>query len=231
MNRVVEGEPIGVFYTVEYAGVNPDNGDALFYKNTKNTDGSLDRTTVTNAGYNTAQRVVVGNPNPKLIGGITNSFSYKGLDLSVFFNGVFGNDVNFYGVGQYSSANGIYEDNQTTDQLNAWTPTNRNTDVPEARFYRGNGNQASSRFIFDGSFLRLRTATLSYTLPTSLVNRVKLERVRVYLSGMNLATFTKYKGWDPEVNSDDFTSNFAIGNDFYTPPQPRTILVGINIGF
>ncbi len=231
MNRVVEGQPIGVFYTVEYAGVNPDNGDALFYKNTKNTDGSLDRTTVTNAGYNTAQRVVVGNPNPKLIGGITNSFSYKGFDLSVFFNGVFGNDVNFYGVGQYSSANGIYEDNQTTDQLNAWTPENRNTDVPEARFYRGNGNQASSRFIFDGSFLRLRTATLSYTLPTALVNRVKLERVRVYLSGMNLATFTKYKGWDPEVNSDDFTTNFAIGNDFYTPPQPRTIMAGINIGF
>ncbi len=230
MNRVVEGQPIGVFYTVEYAGVNPDNGDALFYKNTTGTDGSIDRTTVTNSGYNSAQRVVVGNPNPKFIGGITNSFSYKGIDLSVFFNGVYGNQVNFYGVGQYSSANGIYEDNQTKDQLNAWTPENRNTDVPEARYLRGNGNQASSRYIFDGSYLRLRTATLSYTLPTSLVNRVKLERVKVYVSGMNLATFTNYKGWDPEVSADSFTSNFAIGNDFYTPPQPRTILFGINIG-
>lgn len=230
MNRVVEGQPIGVFFTREYAGVNPDNGDALFYKNIKNADGTLDRSTVTNAGYNSTERVVVGNPNPKFIGGMINSFSYKGIDLSVFFNGVYGNQINFYGVGQYSSANGIYEDNQTKDQLNAWTPENRNTDVPQARYLRGNGNQASSRYIFDGSFLRLRTLSLGYNLPTNLVKKAKLEKVRIYMSAMNLATFTKYKGWDPEVSSDSFSSNFAIGNDFYTPPQPRTILFGINLG-
>lgn len=231
MNRVMEGQPIGVFYTVEYAGVNPDNGDALFYRNTKNPDGTLDRSTVTNAGYNSAQRVVVGNPNPRYVGGITNNFSYKGIDLSVFFNGVAGNDINIYGVGQYSSANGIYEDNQTKDQLNAWTPENRNTNVPEARFYRGNGNQASSRYIVDGSFIRLRTVTLGYNVPKTITDRMKIDRMRVYLSGMNLATFTKYPLWDPEVNSDSFSSNFAIGNDFYTPPQPRTFLVGLNLGF
>lgn len=230
MNRVMEGQPIGVFFTREYAGVNPDNGDALFFKNTKNPDGTVDRTTVTNGGYNSTERVVVGNPNPKFFGGITNTLSYGGLDFSLFFNGVYGNDVNFYGVGQYSSANGIYEDNQTTDQLNSWTPENRNTDVPQARFLITNGSQPSSRYIFDGSYLRLRTMSLGYTLPKSLTNRVKMERVRVYVSAMNLATFTNYKGWDPEVNSDSFTSNFAQGNDFYTPPQPRTILFGINIG-
>ena len=130
MNRVVEGQPIGVFFTREYAGVNPANGDALFYKNTKSSDGSLSRETVTNSGYNSTERVVVGNPNPKFIGGITNNFSYKGIDLSIFLNGVYGTDINFYGVGQYSSANGIYEDNQTTDQLNAWRPDNTNTDIP-----------------------------------------------------------------------------------------------------
>lgn len=231
MNRVVEGQPIGVFFTREYAGVNPDNGDALFYKNTTNADGTIDRSTVTNSGYNSAQRVVVGNPNPKFVGGITNTFSYKGFDLSVFFNGVFGNDVNFYGVGQYSSANGIYEDNQTTDQLNAWTPENRITAVPQARYLITNGSQPSSRYIFDGSYVRLRTLTFGYTLPKSLINRIKMDRIRVYVSAMNLATFTKYKGWDPEVNSDSFTSNFAQGNDFYTPPQPRTLLVGLNVGF
>ncbi len=231
MNRVMEGQPIGVFYTVEYAGVNPDNGDALFFRNTQNPDGTLDRSTVTNNGYNSAQRVVVGNPNPKLVGGITNNFSYKGFDMSIFLNGVFGNDINIYGLGQYSSANGIYEDNQTRDQLNAWTPENRETNVPEARFYRGNGNQASSRYIVDGSFIRLRTVSLGYTVPKEMIERLKLERLRVYVSGMNLATFTKYPLWDPEVNSDSFSSNFAIGNDFYTPPQPRTFLVGLNIGF
>lgn len=231
MSRVMEGQPVGVFYTVEYAGVDPNNGDALFYKNTENPDGSVDRSTVTNAGYNTAQRVVVGNPNPKLVGGITNTISFKGIDFSIFFNGVSGNAINFYGVGQYSSANGIYEDNQTADQLNAWTPENPNTDVPEARFYRSNGNQASSRYIYDGSYLRLRTLTLGYTLPKSLTSRIKTERVRVYLSGLNLATFTNYKGWDPEVRTDYNANTYAMGNDFYTPPQPRTVLVGINVGF
>jgi TonB-dependent starch-binding outer membrane protein SusC len=231
MNRVVEGQPIGVFFTKEYAGVDPANGNALWYKNTKNADGTLDRTTVTNADYNKAERVVVGNPNPKFVGGLTNSFSFKGIDLSIFFSGVLGNDVNFYGVGQYSSANGIYEDNQTKDQLNAWRPDNTITDVPEARYLKSNGNQASSRYIFDGSYVRLRTVTLGYNLPKNLVNKLRLEKLRIYLSGQNLATFTNYKGWDPEVNSDSFTSNFAQGNDFYTPPMPRTILFGLNVGF
>ncbi|KAA0989667.1 SusC/RagA family TonB-linked outer membrane protein [Dyadobacter aurulentus] len=230
MSRVMEGQPVGVFYTVEYAGVDPANGNALFYKNTP-TEG---RTTVTNSGYNSAQRVVSGNPNPKLVGGITNTFSFKGFDLNVFFNGVAGNKINFYGVGQYASANGIYEDNQTTDQLNAWTPENPNTNVPEARFYRGNGNQASSRYIMDGSYLRLRTVTLGYNLPSNITSKIKMDRVRLYVSGLNLATFTNYKGWDPEVNTDDLSARdlkFATGTDFYTPPQPRTILVGINVGF
>ena len=234
MSRVMEGQPVGVFYTVEYAGVDRANGDALFYKNTPNPDGTVDRSTVTNGGYNSAQRVVAGNSNPKFVGGITNTFSYKGLDLSVFFNGVSGNKINFYGVGQYSSANGIYEDNQTADQMNAWTSENPDTDVPEARFYRGNGNQASTRYIFNGSYLRLRSMTLGYNLPAELVRRIKMEKVRLYVSALNLATFTKYKGWDPEVNTDDLSekdSKFALGNDFYTAPQPRTLLVGINIGF
>ena len=237
MSRVMEGQPIGVFYTVEYAGVDRTNGDALFYKNTKDeASGTVDRSTVSNADYNSAQRVVVGNPNPKLVGGITNTFSYKGVDLNIFFNGVFGNDVNIYGVGQYGSANGIYEDNQTADQLKAWTPENPDTDIPEARFYRGNGNQPSSRYIVDGSYLRLRTVTLGYNLPKTLTDKIKVERLRVYLSGMNLATFTSYPLWDPEVASDMISagarnSTFAMGNDFYTPPQPRTFLVGLNIGF
>ncbi|TDE18628.1 SusC/RagA family TonB-linked outer membrane protein [Dyadobacter psychrotolerans] len=231
MSRVMEGQPVGVFYTVEYAGVDPANGDALFYKNTENPDGTIDRSTVNNANYNQAQRVAAGNPNPKFQGGISNDISYKGFDFNIFFNGVTGNKINFFGVGQYSSANGIYEDNQTVDQLNSWTPTNTNTDVPEARFYRGNGNQASTRYIYDGAFLRLRSMTLGYTIPKSITSKIKLERLRVYVSAMNLATFTKYKGWDPEVNSGYINSGWATGNDFYTPPQPRTILAGINLSF
>ena len=105
-----------------------------------------------------------------------------------------------------------------------------NTDIPEARYLRANGSQPSSRYIIDGSYLRLRNVTLGYNLPKSLLNKLRLEKARVYVSGTNLATFTNYTGWDPEVNSDTFTSNFAQGNDFYTPPMPRTILFGVNIG-
>lgn len=230
MSRAVEGQPLGVFFTPEYAGVDPANGDALWYKNTVSaTDGSVDRTT-TNT-YNQAQRVVVGSPLPTWTGGVTNTFSYKGLSLSVFFTGVFGNKINFYGVGRFSSANGRFEDNQTVNQLAAWTAENPNTDVPEARLFFNNGAQPSSRFILDGSFVRLRTTTLSYNLPKTIINRVKLNNVRLFVTGQNLLTFTDYAGWDPEVNADDVVGNIAQGYDFYTAPQARTIIGGINIGF
>lgn len=232
INRAMEGQPLGVFYTVEYAGVNSQNGDAQFYLNTKKTDGSLDRSLLSNSQYNQAQRVVVGDPNPDVIAGVTNTFGYKGFDLSIFFNGVFGNQVSVYGMGQYSMANAIYEDNQTADQMQRWTKPGDITRVPQARYYEGNGNQASSRFIVDGSFVRLRTVNLGYTFSKAMLNRIKVERIRVYVSAQNLLTFTNnYPLWDPEVNADSFDSNISKGNDFYTPPQPRTILFGLNIGF
>lgn len=229
MSRAVEGQPLGVFFTAEYAGVDPANGNALWYKNTVNADGTIDRTTTST--YSQAQRVVMGSPLPKLLGGVTNTFRYKGLELSVFFNGQYGNKVNFYGVGRFSSANGRFEDNQTVDQLNAWTPTNTDTDVPQARLFYNNGAQASSRFIQDGSYLRLRTATLGYSLPTAMIKKAKLSSAHLYVSGYNLMTFTKYTGWDPEVNADDIVTNIALGYDFYTAPQPKTILVGVKLGF
>ena len=235
-NRVMEGQPVGVYYTVEYAGVDPENGDALFYKNTKNADGSVDRSTVNAANYSQAQRVVVGNPTPDVLAGLTNTFSYAGIDLSVFLNGAFGQQLNTYGMGRYSSANMRFEDNQTVDQLNAWTTPGQQTRIPQARFYSNNGAQLSSRYVEDGSFVRVRNITLGYSFPSSLLSKVKLNKLRIYGSVLNAFTFTDYSYWDPEVNNDfenltNQGSNIALGNDFYTPPQPRTILVGINIGF
>jgi TonB-linked SusC/RagA family outer membrane protein len=227
MSRAVEGQPLGVFFTAEYAGVNPENGDALWYRNRTLPDGSLDRSTTNQ--YNEAQRVVVGSPLPKWTGGITNTFSYKGFDLIVFFNAQLGQKINFYGVGRFSSANGRFEDNQTVDQLNAWTPQNRNTDIPEARLFFNNGAQSSSRFIYDGSFVRLRNVTLSYNVPKDYANKLKMTSARIFVAAQNLAVFTKYKGWDPEVNADDIVGNIAQGYDFYTAPQPRTINFGVNV--
>jgi hypothetical protein len=133
-------------------------------------------------------------------------------------------------MGRYSSANFRFEDNQTRDQLGAWTTPGQITDIPQARLYQNNGAQISSRYIVDGDFIRLRNLTLGYNLPSSVVNRLRLSKLRFYVSGQNLMTITNYPYWDPEVNADDFDSNIAKGNDFYTSPQPRTILFGINVG-
>ncbi|WP_247233863.1 TonB-dependent receptor [Telluribacter sp. SYSU D00476] len=227
-NRAVEGQPIGVFYEIEYAGVDPNNGDALYYLNTENTDGSVNRNTTNDP--NLAQRVVLGNPNPTLIGGITNNFTYKGFELNILFQGQFGNMV-YNGGGKFQSANGDFFDNQTRDQLNRWQKPGDITNVPQARLFGANGTAESSRYLQKADFVRLKTLTLGYTLPTALVNRAKLERVRVYVTGQNLLTFTNYTGWDPEVNADHLAGNIGLGNDFYSAPQARTIIVGVNLGF
>ncbi|MBC8154361.1 MAG: TonB-dependent receptor [Bacteroidetes bacterium] len=230
INRAVEGQPIGVFFSREYAGVDPANGDALYYKNTTNTDGSIDRTTVNADNVNQAQLVVLGNPNPTYIGGVTNTFSYKGIDLSVLFQGQFGNKI-YNGAGGFMSANGDFFDNQTRDQLNSWKNPGDITDVPQARLYGGNGTAASSRYLQNGDFVRLKSVTLGYNLPKPVLSKLNLTKVRFYVSGVNLLTFTKYTGWDPEVNTDYLAGNIGLGNDFYSAPQARTITGGINIGF
>ena len=229
LNRAQEGQPLGVFVGPEYAGVDVQNGDALYYLNTENAAGGRDRTTTND--YNAAQFVPLGNPSPKFIGGVTNTFSFKGVDLNVLFNGQFGNYI-YNGGGKFQSANGDFFDNQTADQLNRWRQAGDVTNIPQARLLGGNGTGESSRYLSKGDFVRLRTLTLGYSLPTSLISRAKLSRVRLYVTGQNLLTFTDYNGWDPEVNSDAYTGNAVnIGVDFYSAPQPRTIIVGLQIGF
>eukprot|EP00388_Colpodella_angusta_P007899 GDKJ01021962.1.p1 GENE.GDKJ01021962.1~~GDKJ01021962.1.p1 ORF type:complete len:1052 (+),score=95.81 GDKJ01021962.1:1627-4782(+) len=229
LNRAVEGQPLGVFFGPEYAGVDPANGDAIYYKNTTKADGSIDRS-ITN-DVNEAEYTVIGNPNPKWIGGITNEFSYKGADFSFTFQGVYGNDV-YNGAGKFMSANGEFYDNQTVDQLNRWKKPGDITMVPQARYLPdvSNGTAESSRYLQDASYTRLKTITLGYTFPKAIVNKLKLSKLRVYATANNLLTFTKYTGWDPEVNT-DYLGGVAAGNDFYSAPQPKTITVGLNLGF
>src|SRR5690606_20488722 len=113
------------------------------------------------------------------------------------------------------------------------------TDVPQARFFGANGTGESSRYVYDAGYLRLKTVSLGYMLPKTFVSRAGLESVRVFATAQNLLTFTDYEGWDPEVNSDSFSSsldggstpNINQGIDFYSAPQPKTITFGINIGF
>lgn len=231
LSRTQEGDPIGIFFGPEYAGVDPANGDALY--TLVNADGS--RTTTND--YNAATLMKIGDPNPDYIAGLTNNLSYKGIELMFLFQGVFGNQV-YNGGGKFMSANGDFFDNQTKDQLRRWRNPGDITDVPQARLFGGNGVGESSRYMSDATYIRLRTITLSYNLPSSLLAKVKLSRVRVFASGQNLLTFTDYNGWDPEVNSDTYSVNANgtpfntnQGIDFYSAPQAKTITFGINVGF
>ena len=226
VNRAVEGHPIGVFYMRKYAGVDPANGDALYYLS--------DSTDELTNNYNAAQQQVVGDPNPDFVGGLNNTFSYKGFDLSIFYQFVEGADV-FNDGGKYQSVNADYYDNQTRDQLARWREPGDQTDVPQARFGFSNGTRQSSRWLEDGSYGRLKTVTIGYTFSRELLNRIGLRSARVYATGQNLLTFTQYSGWDPEVNFAETSptsqrSNLRQGVDFYTAPQPRTIIFGVSLG-
>ena len=229
INRAVEGQPIGVFYAPEFAGADSRNGNALYYLNTLNTDGSLNHDTT--SSYNSAARVVLGNPNPRWTGGVTNTLTYKGIDLNFTFQGVFGNKI-YNGAGQFESvgfSNGL--DNQTTDQLNRWQKPGDITNVPQARLFFGNGTGNSSRFLSNGDYVRLKTTTLGYNFPKSLLSAAHLSNARIFLTGVNLLTFTKYNGSDPEVNADYIAGNVGQGNDFYSAPQLRTYTLGVVLGF
>ncbi len=229
LNRVIEGQPIGVFFGKEYAGVDPANGDALYYLNTKNADGSVDRTTT--ADYSAAEDVILGSPTPNYIGGLTNSFTFKGFDLSFTFQAVTGNKI-YNGGGQYMSANGSNGfDNQTSDQINYWDKPGDVTDIPEPRMFYGNGVSPSSRYLSDGAYVRLKTFSVGYNLPKTWVSKLKMENARLFMNAYNLFLITNYDGWDPEVNADYQASNINLGVDFYSAPQPRTVTFGVNVGF
>ena len=225
LSRVAVGEPLGYFYGKKFLGADPQTGDAIY-------EGADGKST---SDYAAAVSTKVGDPNPKFIAGVTNSFSYKGIDLSFLFQGVFGNDL-FNVAGYFQSVSGDYFDNQTVDQLNRWQKPGDITQVPQVRLYGANGSQPSSRWVQDGTFVRLKTVSLGYAIPASLLKKVYLQTARVYATGLNLLTFTNYTGYDPEVNTQyasvsNQAANVTLGHDFYTPPQQRTITFGINIGF
>jgi len=223
MNVIMVGQPLGVFYGAEYAGVDPENGDGLFYVNDEG--GGVATTT----DFNLANYVVIGDPNPDFISGITNNISYKNVGLDFVFQGVYGNDVNLQGD-YWMSSNASQYDNQTIDQLDAWQNPGDETDVPENRLLFPNGTEArSSRYLSDASYLRLKTVTLSYTIPEKLTTKMNMTSLRLYASAYNLYTFTNYRGWDPEVSTDSFTDNVYYGIDFYSAPQPKTIVFGVSI--
>ncbi|GAB3254854.1 TonB-dependent receptor [Larkinella harenae] len=172
-------------------------------------------------------RTIIGRAQPKFIGGISNTFSYKGFELTAFFQGVYGNDIlnaNRFEL-EYLNAT----TNQTRDMLNRWTPTNTNTDIPRASTTRP-ANRISTRQIEDGSYLRLKNLQLAYNLPNSVIQSLKIQSVRAYVTAQNFLTWTNYSGYDPEVNRFGQDSR-SQGFDYASYPAAKTLLFGLNVGF
>ena len=223
-----EGEPVnsffgyvadGLFRTQEDIDNGPDQrfmelGDLRFED--LNGDGVL----------NADDRTIIGNAQPDFIYGITNNFSYKNFDLSIFIQGTQGNDVlNAYRLYELESMRGVH--NNHIRVLDRWTPENVDAEMPKAD-RRGHERFVSTRGIEDASFVRLRNVVLGYNLPTNSIDW--LSDLRVYVSGQNLLTITDYTGYDPEVNS--FGQNpINQGIDYGAYPRARTFTAGLNVSF
>ena len=176
---------------------------------------------------NDLDRTIIGSAQPKYIGGITNTFSYKGVELSVFFQGVSGNQILNANRFELEYLNGTT--NQDRDMLKRWSPTNTNTDIPRATSTRP-ANRISTRQIEDGSYLRLKNLQIAYTLSSSVIRFLNVQSVRVYASAQNMVTWTNYSGFDPEVNRFGQDSR-SQGFDYSGYPAAKTLFFGLNVSF
>ena len=213
------GEAYNTFYMKEYAGVDPTNGKAMWYKGTEGKE--------TTYIYNEAGQRIVGKADPKLFGGVGTSVSYKGFDLNLDFSYKIGGKVYNSGF-NYDMQVGHYKYGPVSNYVyeNAWTPENPYTDVPAFVFGdRSQANEHSSRFLMDGSYLRLKTIMLGYTLPRAIASKAKMSNVRFYVSADNLFTVaaSDYIGFDPETD--------ATGIQSWSYPVPTNVMFGVNIGF
>jgi hypothetical protein len=173
-------------------------------------------------------REIIGNANPDFIYGLNNSLSYKGFELHLFIQGVYGNDV-FNATRVESESMNDFKSQQAT-VLNRWKNPGDVTDMPVATLGEKYNSDLSTRFLEDGSYLRLKTLSLGYVIPRNLTSRLKIDQARIYVTAENLLTLTRYSGYDPEVNAFG-GSNLAQGIDFGTYPQSRNFIIGVNLSF
>ena len=221
---LVQGYGLGEFYGFVAAGVDPATGDQLYM----GSDGKP-----TNySGIKPSDRKIIGSAQPDFVYGMTNNLSYKNFDLTVFLQGSQGNKI-FNGV--RVELEGMKDSrNQSVDILSRWQKAGDVTSIPGVKSFSNDNTQISTRFLEDGSYLRFKTITLAYRFNPKLLDRVGLGAASIYVSGQNLITFTKYKGFDPEVNTygTDGSSdqrNIALGVDYGAYPQAKMFLFGINI--
>ena len=214
---VREDLPLGVFFGYVADGVDPETGDLIY------------RDVNENGIFDPGDRKVIGDANPDFTYGLTNNLSWKSFDLNIFFQGSQGNDI--FNATRIDLEGMFDSKNQSTVVLRRWTPDNRDTDIPRA-IGGGNVNNVlnSTRFVEDGSYLRLKAITLAYNINPKRLERLKVQKLSVYVTGQNLLTFTNYSGFDPEVNAFGRSAT-ELGIDYGTYPQARTVTAGVNVEF
>ncbi len=232
INRTVVGRPISNFYGLVADGLfqNQDEINAYYANASGGIPSNIKpgdiryRDTDGDGEYDYD---FIGSPIPELNYAINGSLSYKGIDFNFLLNGVYGLDV-YNGPGYYQLSSMAYW-NTAEEMLNRWTGEGSTNNPRHARMNAkdSHNTRISSRYVEDGSYLRIQNVQLGYTLPQSVVQKIKLESLRFYVSGQNLYTFTEYTGYDPEVGG----YGTAIGLDRATYPVPRTITFGMNLSF
>lgn len=209
------GLPLGVFFGYVSKGVDPETGDIIY--ETRNSDNipSL------------SERKVIGDPNPTFTYGMTNNLSYQGFTLNVFLQGSYGNSI--FNVSRMETE-GMYDaKNQSVSVLDRWMRPGMVTYMPRATQDKKN-LLPSTRFVEDGSYLRLKTLTLSYDFKNAFLKKVGITRLQPYLTAQNLLTLTKYKGFDPEVSQYGGDPKVQ-GVDYGTYPQSKSYVFGFNVEF
>lgn len=237
--RVVPGRPLGDFYGYQVDGVfrNQEEATAGPQWRLGSQPGDLKFRDANGDGRITEADIIqIGNAQPDFIYGMTNEFRYKGIDLTLVLQGVQGGEIINGAFRLLDRFTGEY--NVRANALNRWRSPSDPGDgmTPRvASVATGNNNAFSSRFMYDASFLRVRNMTVGYTIPARMAQKGRLSNARLYFSGQNLLTFTRYPGWNPEANNTGGNGNgessTILGVDFATYPLARTFTLGLNVSF
>ena len=225
-NRYVGvGLPFKTFYLKQYAGPDPDTGDATWYKNVKDEAGNIVGKTPTKE-YSDADLYLCGDPYPLFYGGFGTSLNYRGFDLAMSFTYSVGGLAYDSGYAKFMSSPSANSTgtNFHKDLLNAWTPENKDTDIPAFYYNDVYGAYTSDRFLTDASYLNFQNAQIGYTLPKVYMQKARINKVRVYVACDNIYYISMRKGLDPRQSHDGSTSNI------YSSPV-RTTSIGFNVTF
>ena len=222
------GYPLASFYGYVTDGIfqTQEEVEAAAFQNTATAPGDIRFKDLNNDGViDLRDQTYIGNPTPEFVYGFTGDFDWKGFELNVFFQGTSGNDI-YNNTTRYDF---IYA-NRTSDVLDRWTGTGTSNEEPRVNLSDPNQNaRISDRFVEDGSYLRLKTLQLGYNLPAQWLKKVNIQKFKVYVTGSNLLTFTKYSGFDPEIGVIGGSLELGIDRGFY--PQARTVIGGVSVTF